>query len=33
LRQDEGSDLYKTSNEEFNKLARELDLGDCAPKE
>jgi hypothetical protein len=30
LRQDDGSDVYKTSNEEFNKLARELDLTSCA---
>jgi hypothetical protein len=30
LRQDDGSDVYKTSNEEFNKLARDLDLTSCS---
>jgi hypothetical protein len=30
LRENAGSDLYKEMNEEFNKLARELKLTDCA---
>jgi len=29
LRQDEGSDVYKVSNQQFNDLARDLKLTDC----
>ncbi|MEW6473650.1 MAG: hypothetical protein AB1679_15470 [Actinomycetota bacterium] len=32
VRQDDGSELYQQLNKEFNELARELQLTDCAEK-